>query len=228
MPEMDVRQGLVDRNCLYLDTGAQFVGISGKHLAGYCNIDPALTDVQFLSDVSEMLIEPYLDADVEAVLSAATGAIPIGHIAALKLIEATGDQSITAAWGDKIKPRGFVLERSGFAEAISGRRVLILEDMINQMFSASELVRIAQEEGADIVGVGSVAANRGVSAESLGVPRFDALCEVYYEAFTPEDCADHGMCSEGVPIVVDEALGHGAEYREEHPDYTGGFIELTA
>lgn len=226
MAELDVRQGLVDRGCLYLETGAQFVGISGKHLTGYCNIDPALTDVGFMSDVSQTLVEPYLDADVEAVLSPAIGAIPIGHLAAFHLMQATGREGVAAVWADKVKPRGFVLERSGFGDAVQGRRVVILEDMINQMFSAGELVRIARDEEAEVLGVGSVAANRGVTAEALGVPRFEALCEVAYDAFTPEECADHGPCSEGWKIVVDEALGHGAEWRDEHPDYAGGFVNL--
>lgn len=222
---LDVRGALEERGCLYLDQGVQFVGVSGKHLMGYCNIDPALTDVAFMSDVAEMLVEPYLDDGVETILSPATGAIPIGHIAALKLIEKTGDPSVSAAWADKTDdPKGFVIERDGFAEVIGGRKVLIVEDMVNQMFSAGELVRITRELEGEVVGVGSIAANRGVTADKLSVPRFDALCEFAYDVFSEEACIKDGPCSQGMPIV--DNIGHGSEYMLENPNYPGGYVTL--
>jgi orotate phosphoribosyltransferase len=222
---LDVRQELRDRGCLYLDTGNQFIGISGKHLTGYCNVDPALADVKFMSQMGRNLVEPYLDDNIEAVLVPAIGAIPLAQWGPHHLMEANGG-NIPGAWADKVKPRGFVLERNGFRRAIADKRVLILEDMINQMFSAGELVKVARDVGSFVVGVGAIAANKGVSAEAMQVPKFNRLCEVAYEAFTPEDCETHGPCSEGRPIVINEALGHGAEYQKEHADYHGGYITI--
>jgi orotate phosphoribosyltransferase len=222
---VDVRGGLVERGCLFLDTGNQFIGISGQHLDGYCNIDPALTDVRFMAAVAHDLAEPFADADIEAILSPAIGAIPIGHLVALELMEMTG-QEVTAAWADKIKPRGFVLERNGFKKAISGKRAVVVEDMVNRMFSARSLIQIGRDAGADIVGVGAVAANSGVSAEALDVLQLVELCKVEYNAWKPDECMESGPCSEGRPIVVNEALGHGLEYQQEHPNYRGGYITL--
>lgn len=229
---LDYRAELERRDCLYLDTGNQFIGISGKHLTGYCNVDPALTDVMFMAQVGFDLSKPYMHEDIEAVLVPAIGAIPIGQWAAYHLSEASG-KPVAAVWADKIKPTDpnksveFALERNGFRPAVAGKRLLILEDMINQMLSAGALVQLGLEVEAEVIGVGALAANKGVSAEALGVPILNKLCEVIYDAYEPEDCADHGPCAQKMPIVVDKALGHGSTYREMNPDYQGGYVTIT-
>lgn len=225
---LNVRQGLIERGCLYLGTGDHFIGVGGMHLDGYCNVDPALPDTEFISAVSYDLVLPYADADVEGILVPAIGAIPLAQWGPHHLRELNG-RKIPGVWADKKRDTNeLVIVRNGFAKAIAGRRVLILEDMINQMHSAKQLIRIARGLGCYVVGVGSIAANSGASAEAMDVPQFDALCDVTYDTWTPEECADHGPCAEKRPIVLDEALGHGARHQAEHPDYPGGYVNLLA
>lgn len=223
---LKVRQELIDRGCLYLDTGKQFIGVGGMHLDGYCNVDPALPDTRFMSQVSYELVEPYSDEGVEAILVPAIGAIPLAQWGPHHLRELTGD-NIPGVWADKDKSTNkLVIVRNGFARMIAGRRVLILEDMINQMHSAKQLIRIARELGCFVVGVGSIAANSDASAEAMEVPNFNALCEVSYNSWTPDECKKDGPCSQESPIVIDEALGHGAGVQEKQPDYAGGYVKI--
>jgi orotate phosphoribosyltransferase len=139
-------------------------------LAGYCNIDPLMPHAVALSKMVKELVEPFAKSGVETVVSPAVGAIPMSHWGAHHLQRMTGKE-IYGVWADKIKPKGFDFERSGFLEAVQGKKILILEDIINQMHSIKHVVKVVRRAGGDILGVGSVTVNRGVSAEAIGVPK---------------------------------------------------------
>jgi orotate phosphoribosyltransferase len=224
MTQSEVRQALQLKGCLYSpEQGYHFVGISGKHLSGYCNIDPALPDALLLSRITRQLVEPFKDDGVEVVFVPAIGAIPMAAWGPHHLSQLSG-RPVMGIWADKVKPRGFVLERNGFPEALQGKRVLILEDMINQMFSVKQLLKIATEHEATIVGVGAIIANSTATADEMGIEKYVRLCEFSYDAWEPGECV---LCKNNVPIVVDAALGHGAEFQAENPDYTGGYITIS-
>jgi len=225
LSEDQIKQALHDKGCIYTAAeGHHFIGISGKHLSGYCNIDPALPDVELISQLTLQLVEPFKNENIDTVFVPAIGAIPLAQWGPFHLKRLTG-KSVPGVWADKIKPRGFVIERNGFAEAITDKRVLILEDIVNQMFSVGELVRLVRELGGEVVGVGALMAKSTATAEKIGVPKLVGLYEFNYDAWEPADCE---LCKNNVPIVIDSALGHGYEYQELHPDYAGGYVAIEA
>lgn len=222
---MDVRKELEKIGCIY--TG-HFVGVSGKHLAGYCNIDPLLPHVSLVRKLMQQLAEAFKDDGVETVAAPAVGAIPFSHWGAHYLMELNGGD-IAGVWADKVSgapERAFIFEREGFIQAVKGKRVLLLEDMINQMASIKAMIKTVTEAGGTIVGVGSVAANKGVTAEAMGVPKFVKLCSVEYDAWLPEDCVINGLCGKHEPIVED--IGHGDDFKKLNPDYKGGYVRLVS
>lgn len=197
---MDVRKELEKVGCIY---DGHFVGVSTKHLAGYCNIDPLLPHVTLVGDLIKMLVENFKDAGVETVAAPAVGAIPFAHWGAMHLKEMTGKE-IAGVWADKVSgaaQREFIFEREGFIEQVKGKKVLILEDMVNQMASIKAMIKTVTAAGGEVVGVGCIAANRGADAKELGVPKFIKLCSAEYDVWTAEDCPVNGLCSKGVPIV---------------------------
>lgn len=220
---MNAKKELEKVGCIY---EGHFVGVSGKHLAGYCNIDPLLPNVNLVSRLIKELVMEFKDLGVETVVSPAVGAIPFSHWGAYHLSKLT-KREIKGVWADKVKnseKKEFAFERQGFIEAVKGKKVLILEDMINQMFSIKATIETVNNAGGKIVGVGSVAANKGVSAKAMGVKKFVNLCDVHYETWLPDDCEKTGLCSRNVPIVED--IGHGDDYKKEHPKYKGGYVKL--
>ncbi len=220
---MDVRVELEKVGCIH--TG-HFVGISTKHLAAYCNIDPLLPHVKLVSELLRQLVENFKDDKVQTVAAPAVGAIPFSHWGAHHLMAMNGGE-VLGVWADKVsgsETREFQFERDGFIKAVKGRRILLVEDMINQMTSIRAMIKTVREAGGEIVGVGAVAANRGVSAEALDIPKFVKLCSVEYDAWTAEDCAKNGLCAKKVPIVTD--IGHGDDFQAAHPDYAGGYTKL--
>jgi orotate phosphoribosyltransferase len=220
LSKAEIADALKAKGCFHTpEDGGHFVGVSGKHLSGYYNIDPALPDVELMSELCRQLVEPFKDAGVEVVFVPAIGAIPMAEWGPYHLRELTG-RKVAGVWADKVKPRGFVIERTGFEMALKGKTVLILEDIVNQMFSVTELVKLAKGLGCEVVGVGGVMVKDTASAEAIGVPKLVSLYDFRYDAWEPADCE---LCQKHVPIVTDPALGHGQEYKEAHPDYEGGY-----
>lgn len=203
-----------------------FVGVSTKHLSGYWNNDPLFPHMTLVAKLSKLQVEQFKDDSIETVASPAVGAIPLACFGAQNLTQLTG-HDVLGVWADKVsgaKEREFIFERDGFIEAVKGKRVLLVEDIINQMTSIKAMIKTVSEAGGNIVGVACLEANRGVNAESLGVPKFVKLCDAYYDAWTAEDCAKEGLCAKGEPIVTD--IGHGDDFQKANPDYKGGYITL--
>jgi orotate phosphoribosyltransferase len=214
MTEAEALAFLKEKGSLFLpEDGFHFQGISGKHLEGYCNIDPVMPFALIVSKMTETLVDKFKDDDVDTVFVPATGAIPLAAWGPYHLNKING-KDVLGVWADKIKPRGFIIERDGFVDAIKGKRVLILEDMVNQMYSVKELVRLVEEAGGTNVGVGSMVSNANVTAEAIGVPKFFTLATFAYRVWDQADCE---LCAKKVPIVTD--MGHGDDFAEEHPDY---------
>ena len=220
---MDVKKELEKVGCI--KTG-HFVGISGNHLAGYVNYDVLLPHVELVAKLIEQLVASFKDDDIETVVTPAVSAIPFSHWGAHYLSK-NSKKEVFGVWADKVaraKTREFIFERESFAEKVKGKRVIILDDIINQMASAKSMIKTVTSAGGIIVGFGCISANKGVSAEALGVPKLAKLASTEYEAWTAEECAKTGLCSKNVPMVED--IGHGDDFKKVHPNYAGGYVKL--
>lgn len=227
LADESVYDALRSNNCLYpQELGHHFVGVSGKHLAGYCNVDPVLPQGNLLMDWMEELTSHFEGIDPAAIFTSAVGGIPLAVWTSYALWNAV-DEMPPHVWADKAPaPDGKgtipVIERAGFAELLTGD-VFIVEDMINQMHTTSGLVRLVRECGGNVLGIGSIASNSQVSAEGLDVPKVVSLTDFSYDAWRPEACE---LCAAGVPVVTDDALGHGAKWLADNAEYTGGGVQL--
>ncbi len=222
-PGMVYRKELEKLGVVY---SGHFVGVSTKHLSGYWNNDPLLPHVALVEKMTMELVAQFKNDRIDTVASPAVGAIPLAQFGAQRLAKLTG-KDVLAVWADKVagaKEREFIFEREGFAEAVKGKRVLLLEDIINQMASIKAMIKTVRAAGGNIVGVGALEVNRGVSAKALNVPKLVRLIDAFYDAWTAEDCAKDGLCAQGVPIVTD--IGHGDDFQKKHPKYKGGYVKL--
>ena len=223
---MDLLRELQRLGAVYLDK--HFVYSSGKHGPGYICMDPMFTDPYLMGEVGSRIVFPFRSKSIDVIVAPATGGVALGAYTAAACLR-RDSMSITQktpfVWADKTADGGFAFERLGFAQQLSGKRVLIVEDLLTTGGSVLK-VRIAAEEcGAEVIGVNAVCNRGGVTAEMLGVPYLGSLATVDFDAFAPESCP---LCADGIPIVVDAPLGHGHHYAQEHPDYAGGFELLGA
>jgi orotate phosphoribosyltransferase len=196
-----------------------FVYTSGKHGSAYINSDPMFPDVDVVSKLADLLIEPFLDR-VDTVVAPATGGIVLSVQAGMAFVRK--GKPVAAIWADK-NDGGFVFERAGFTQHVTGKRVLVVEDLLNTGGSVEKTCRLVEQHSGELVGV-SVVCNRGNSTkESLRVPELRALETVRMDFYDAANCP---LCAEGRPVVDD--LGHGDTFKAANPTYAGGFISLVS
>jgi orotate phosphoribosyltransferase len=217
---LDAREVLEEYNGVFLERGCLFVSTTGKLLTGYVNCEVIFPYIRVVEDLVVQLVEPFLGS-VDGFICPATGDIVLLQ-AANRFAHDSG-YTTTAVWADKQPDNSYHIERNGFAEAIRGRRVLVLNDRISQGGTALKVVAEARQLGCEVVGVATLAGVTSASAEMLGVSRLHALSIIDVQAFPLDAVPDEYV---GLPIVVDEPLGHGVDYQKLHPDYAGGFITL--
>ena len=216
---MDVLKTLAERGAILQDY--HFVYKSGKHGAHYINMDSIFTDTKLMMEICANLGDPFfVNTDVDTVVGAATGAIPLAVMTAVSTGDGKRRPYPAVAWADKVGD-DFAFERAGFVDQLSGMGVLIVEDLLNTGDTVKKVIAQARAHGAYIVGV-SVICNRGdETAESLGVTRLEQLASVQFVALDADTCQ---FCADSVPIVED--IGHGKGYKQSHPDYAGGYVKL--
>lgn len=194
-----------------------FVYTSGKHGSAYINLDPMFPEVSVVAEISDRLIEPYLGR-VDTVVAPATGGIVLTVQCGLAF--SRRNETVGAVWADKSN-EGFLFERAGFLQHITGKRVLVVEDLLNTGGSVEKTCRLVERHGGQLVGA-SVVCNRGTSTkESLQVPKLTSLINMKMDVFEKQSCP---LCEEQRPIVDD--LAHGDKYKVAHPDYKGGYVSL--
>jgi orotate phosphoribosyltransferase len=118
------------------------------------------------------------------VLSAAVGGIILGYEVARQLGVRT--VFVEKEGGAPALRRGFALD--------SGDRALVVEDVITTGGSVREVLGIARERNAGVVGVGAIVRREPVD---FGVPTV-ALLDVRIPSFAPEECP---QCKAGEPIT---------------------------
>ncbi len=122
------------------------------------------------------------------------------------------DDEIILHPGEKlyIRKPGFVIKR-GYDKQVSGKRVLVVEDVLTTGASAGHVVEVTRVMGGDVVGLGALCNRGGVTPEDVGgVPKLHALVDVTLDTWTEEECLLNGPCSEGVPVNTD--VGKGREF----------------
>jgi orotate phosphoribosyltransferase len=216
-----------------------FVGTSGNHLDTYVAKDRATRRPSIVSELCKAIAIAYVTYDIDAVVSPAVGAIALSqwtayHLSCLRqdrhevlALYSEHDDTVVdegkggiimhqpivepPASGEELilrRPR-FVLKR-GFDMDVRGKRVLAAEDILTTGGSAASTVEAIRSAGGIVVGVGALVNGGKVTKERLGVGMLVALLALERKIYTEEDCRDHGLCHQGVPINTQ--FGHGAAF----------------
>lgn len=218
---MNAREVLEEYNGVFLNRDCLFVSTTGKFLTGYVNCEVIFPHYSVVNNLVGQLIAPFLD-DVEGFICPATGDITLLQYAN-KTANELGHLT-TAVWADKHSAdNSYHVERNGFEDAIRGRKVLVLNDRISQGGTTLKIVAEARRLDCEVLGVATLAGVTAASAQMLDVPQLHALSIIDIESFAPDAIPPAWR---GMPIVEDEALGHGADYKVAYPDFPGGFVKL--
>jgi orotate phosphoribosyltransferase len=189
-------------------TDSHFVGTSGKHFATYINKDALYPHTKETSEICKMMAEKVKGLEIDAVIGPSVGGIILSQWAAHHLSELK-KREVLGIYTEKNEEGGQIFKR-GYDKQVSGKKVIIVEDLTTTGGSAKKVAETAKAAGAEVVGV-VVMVNKNpkeVTSEFFGVPFYylDVLeVPVYDEAECP-------LCKSGVPIDV--RVGHGKKYLE--------------
>lgn len=191
-------------------TDSHIVYTSRKHGSAYVNKDAVYPYTRKTSWLCSQIAKTFENDGVEVVIAPAVGAVILSQWTAHHLSSLTG-RDVLSAYADKASDGGFIIKR-GYDKLIKGKRVLIVEDVINTGGSAKETVVAVRSCGGLVIGVGALCNRGDATPESLGdVPGLVALVDVQMDAWDEKDCP---LCKARVPINTD--VGKGLEFKRAH------------
>jgi orotate phosphoribosyltransferase len=195
---------------------SHIVYTSGKHGSAYVNKDAIYPHTRETSDLCETLMnriadvrQPTSDLVIipQAVVAPAVGGVILSQWMAYHFSSYWSGKwmDIPALYADKVGEE-FVIKR-GYEKIVSGKRVLVVEDVLNTGGSVIKTIQAVRNAGGEVVAVGALCNRGGVTAEQLGIPHLVSLLDVTMDAWPEAECP---LCVQGVPINT--SVGHGAQF----------------
>jgi orotate phosphoribosyltransferase len=180
-------------------TGGHVVYTSGRHGSAYVNKDAVYTHPGRVRELCRLLADGVRALRPEVVCGPALGGIILSQWTAHHL-------RVLAVYAEKLPAGGLALRR-GYDRLVEGRRVLVVEDVLNTGGSVREAVSAVRKAGGEVVGVAALCNRGGVTAADLDVPALVSLVELSLDSWEAADCP---LCRDGVPVNTD--VGKGREF----------------
>lgn len=197
-------------------TDSHFVYTSGKHGSVYINKDALYPHTVETSRVGELFAQEFKDLDVDVVVAPAVGGTILSQWTAYHLSKLK-NKEILSAYTEKDKgttaqaAESNHLFRRGYDKIVTGKNVLVIEDLTTTGMSVAKVVAAVRSIGGRVLAVG-VMVNRDpehVNSTLVDAP-FTSLGVLKAQAFTEAECP---LCKQNVPINTD--VGHGKKYLAE-------------
>ena len=201
-----------------LKTNDHFVYTSGLHGSEYVLKDALYLHTHDTSEICKMLALEFDNMGVEVVAAPAMGGIILSHSITFHLqtlnMDRPGTAEILSVYAEKVGEKGkerFAFTR-GYDKVLPGKRVLVVEDLLNTGGSALEIVELVRSLGGEVIGVGALL-NRGkvTAAQVGGVPKLACAGAVDMKAYDAADCP---LCAAKIPINTE--VGHGRKFVAQH------------
>ncbi len=180
-----------------------FIYTSGKHGSEYMNKDAIYPHTDSISQLCELMAKDFNGEGIEAVLAPALGGIVLSQWTAHHLSKIE-KKKVLAVFAEKNTDGEFILKR-GYDDLLKGKKVLVVEDVLNTGGSVKKVVSLARGLGINVVAVSVLCNRAGVKPEDLGGNlKLKSLVELSFPSWDSKDCP---LCKKGVP--VNTSLGKG-------------------
>jgi orotate phosphoribosyltransferase len=180
-------------------TASHVVYTSGKHGSAYVNKDAVYPNTARVAELCRYLADAAAPHRPEVVCGPATGGIILAQWTAHHL-------GVPAVYAEKAPDGGMVLKR-GYDKLVAGKRVLVVEDVLNTGGSIRDTVRAVRAAGGDVVLAAALVNRGGVTAADVEAPALTALLDVELDAWDAAACP---LCRDRVPVNTD--VGKGREF----------------
>ena len=180
-------------------TDSHIVYTSGRHGSAYVNKDAVYPHTERVSELCRLIADAVGGDEIDVVCGPATGAIILAQWTGHHL-------GRPAIYAEKAGGGGMVLKR-GYDRLVAGKRVLLVEDVLNTGGSLYDTVRAVEGAGGQVVVAAALVNRGGVTAANVGVPVLVSLLELSLDSWAAAECP---LCRTGVPVNTD--VGKGREF----------------
>lgn len=208
-----------------LITNSHIVYTSGKHGTAYFNKDGIYPHTEVTSRVCGIIASWFKHDDVQVVAAPAIGGVILSQWIAYHMSTRHGQRpaivkkypglhvikpvdhhrEVLAVYAEKSET-GFIIKR-GYDQLLTGRNVLVMEDVLTTGGSVVKVVEATRACGGNVIGVGALCNRGGVTAETLGVPKLESLVNISLDSWDAKACP---LCKDNVPINT--TVGKGREF----------------
>lgn len=189
-----------------LVTDSHIVYTSGRHGTAYINKDAIYPDTLATTDLCEMMADDFRFDQIQTVVGPAYGGIILANNTAAALTRIT-TRDVAGVFAEKtVDGKGFHFTR-GYDRFVSGRRVLVVEDILTTGGSLLATVKLCEAAGAEVVGAAALVNRGGVKPEDAGVKLLRTLLNIDMDSWAEDACQ---LCADGVPINT--VVGKGADF----------------
>jgi orotate phosphoribosyltransferase len=193
--------------------GDHFVYINGDHGEGWIAKDEIFPHTDHASELCSLLAAALHPRQFDIVCGPGTGGLIVSQWTAdhLQLPSIFAEHSKehgydpTDASPGPLRPP-FALKR-GYDRMVVGRRVLIVDDVVNTGESVAETATAVREAGGEVVTVAALRSRGNASPRDVGCEDFVYLTEVKIPTWPAATCE---LCRRGDPINTQYA--HGADF----------------
>lgn len=183
-----------------------FVYISGDHGSGWIDKDAIYPHTERVEQLCRALGRLVQRLTPEVVCGPATGGLIVAEWTAHEIgALATFTEHDPAPAPGALRGR-FVLRR-GYDHLVAGRRVLVVDDIVNTGHSLRQTIEAVRGAGGTVAAAAALVNRGNVDAAGLGVPEFVYLLEYRIPSWPAATCA---LCRTGVP--VNTRYAHGREF----------------
>ena len=209
MPTIDLKSPEAERiltESKAIIQGSHFVYISGDHGSGWVDKDVIYPDTRKISRLAELLAPAVQKYAPDVVCGPATGGLVVSqwlahHLGVLSVFAEHG----VVMGGAELRGQ-FVLKRH-YDQVVRGKRILIVDDIVNTGHSVIQTATAVRGAGGNVVAAAALCNRGNTDAAGMKVPEFVFLTEARIPSWSEQDC---DLCKRGVPVNTDYA--HGADF----------------
>ena len=179
-------------------TDSHFIYTSDKHGSAYVNKGAIYPHINHVRTICAAMAQPFVGQRIDTVAGPTIGGVILAQWVAHAL-SATENRPIMACYAEEHVADGTKNSYfgRGYEQWIHGRRVLIVEDILNTGGSAKLVVDAVRAAGGEPVAISALCNRGGVRPADLGNVPLHALIDVALEAWAPAECP---LCKKGAPI----------------------------
>ena len=178
--------------------GSHVVYTSGKHGSAYVNKDAVYPNTENVAELCRFLADAAAPHRPEVVCGPAMGGIILAQWTGHHL-------GLPAVYAEKTE--GGMALRRGYDKLVAGKRVLVVEDILNTGGSIRDTIAAVRAAGGQVVAAAALVNRGAVTAATVGAPALVALLDVALDAWDADTCP---LCRDGVPVNTD--VGKGRQF----------------